>query len=88
MVDGTFIQVPFTGIEVYRADTHDTTTVTIKRNKNALSVCLSLPDIDITLTKHNIGLIEKFTHDLMTGHGVDIYVIDNIIKDNLDTIKN
>ena len=87
MVDGTFIQVPFTGIEVYRADTHDTTTVTIKRNKNALSVCLSLPDIDITLTKHNIGLIEKFTHDLMTGHGMDIYTIDNIIKDNLDTIK-
>jgi hypothetical protein len=87
MVDGAFIQVPFTGIEVYRADTHDTTTVTIKRNKNALSVCLSLPDIDITLTKHNIGLIEKFTHDLMTGHGVDIYAIDNIIKDNFDTIK-
>lgn len=87
MVDGTFIQVPFTGIEVYRADTHDTTTVTIKRNKNALSVCLSLPDIDITLTKHNIGLIEKFTHDLMTGNGMDIYAIDNIIKDNLDTIK-
>ena len=87
MVDGTFIQVPFTGIEVYRADTYDTTTVTIKRNKNALSVCLSLPDIDITLTKHNIGLIEKFTHDLMTGHGMDIYAIDNSIKDNLDTIK-
>ena len=44
MVDGTFIQVPFTGIEVYRADTHDTTTVTINRyNKTQQKCSVSMP---------------------------------------------
>ena len=33
MVDGAFIQVPIAGIEVYRADTYDRTTIIIKNEK-------------------------------------------------------
>lgn len=87
MVDGAFIQVPLAGIEIYRADTYDRTTVIIKNEKSMLSVYLRLPDIDIKLTKHNLGLIERFLHDLMRDYNMDIYDIDDIIEDNLDTIK-
>lgn len=87
MVDGAFIQVPLAGIEVYRADTYDRTTVIIKNEKRMPSVYLRLPDIDIKLTKHNLGLIERFLHDLMKDYAMTIYDIDDIIKDNLDTIK-
>lgn len=52
-----------------------------------LSVYLRLPDIDIKLTKHNLGLIERFSHDLMKYYDTTVYDIDNTIKDNLDTIK-
>ena len=87
IVDGAFIQVPLAGIEVYRADTYDRTTIMIKNEKSMLSVYLRFPDIDIKLTKHNIGLIEHLTHDLMKDYTISIYDIDDIIKDNLDTIK-
>lgn len=33
MVDGAFIHVPLAGIEVYRADAYDTTTIMIKNEK-------------------------------------------------------
>ena len=87
IVDGAFIQVPLAGIEVYRADTYDRTTIMIKNEKSMLSVYLRFPDIDIKLTKHNIGLIEHLTHDLMKDYTISIDDIDDIIKDNLDTIK-
>lgn len=87
IVNGAFIQVPLASIEVYRADTYDRTTIMIKNEKSRLSVYLRFPDIDIKLTKNNIGLIERFTHDLMKDYDMDIYEIDDIIKDNLDTIK-
>ena len=57
MIDGAFIQMPLVGIEVYRADTYDRTTIMIRKNKGVLSVYLRLPDIDIKLTSNSSSTV-------------------------------